>query len=113
MTRVILADHSWLFPRLDEVKKQNGSEGDGERSGDQGCRLRSERVRESVLDNVDSRTKERQDEEGGEATESARESSSNNERFGRALHRSVVQNFEAHDSVLARNPPGECRLVEM
>jgi hypothetical protein len=111
--RAISAHPARSSPWLNQVVEEDGGEGDDKSAEDQCCGLRGERIREGVLENVDSGTKEGQDEEGGQSSKSAHESSPNGEGFGSALWRGAAQGFEAHGSVLPRSALGNCRLVHV
>jgi hypothetical protein len=56
-------------PRLEEVEKQDRSEGDDKRSGDQSGRLRGDGIRKKVLEDVDSGAEEDYNQESGQAAE--------------------------------------------
>ena len=111
-TRAFVDGHPGSAPRLDEVKEQNGCEGDDEGAEDQGNRLSGERIGESVFEKIDSPTKESHDYEGGKAPESAGEPSSKSQRWGWAQGSGKVPNSGVHGSVLVRTPGREYGLRE-
>jgi hypothetical protein len=106
------ASRSWPFSWLDKEEQQHGRKRDNERGADERRGSCVEGIRERIFEDVKPPAKKSHHDESGEAPESAREPSANDERLGATRARSVMDDAGTHGSILVRIAERGRRLRE-
>jgi hypothetical protein len=84
------------LPWFEKIEKQQGGESDNARREDHSGGLRVHRMRESILEDINSRSKEECREKTDEAPESAAGAGANDQRFGTTHNGFVMHKSTAH-----------------